>query len=104
MGALASARFHYDRKDEKTAKAQLQWVIERSKFDDLRDIARLRLAAILLDEKILRRGAQAARGEARRSVHRAIRCAQGRHPGRQGADRGSERPRTASLSKGGQGE
>ena len=51
MGALASARFHYDRKDEKTAKAQLQWVIERSKFDDLRDIARLRLAAILLDEK-----------------------------------------------------
>ena len=51
MGALASARFHYDRNDLKTAKAQLQWVIERSKFDDLRDIARLRLAAVLLDEK-----------------------------------------------------
>ena len=51
MGALASARFHYDRNDLKTAKAQLQWVIERSKFEDLRDIARLRLAAVLLDEK-----------------------------------------------------
>ena len=51
MGALASARFHFDRNDPKTAKAQLQWVIERSKFDDLRDIARLRLAALLLDEK-----------------------------------------------------
>lgn len=51
MGALASARFHFDRKDLKTAKAQLQWVIERSTFDDLKDIARLRLAAVLLDEK-----------------------------------------------------
>jgi predicted negative regulator of RcsB-dependent stress response len=51
MGALASARFHFDRNDVKAAKAQLQWVIERSKFDDLRDIARLRLAALLLDEK-----------------------------------------------------
>ena len=51
MGALASARFHFDRKDLKTAKAQLQWVIERSAFDDLKDIARLRLAAVLLDEK-----------------------------------------------------
>ena len=51
MGALASARFHFDRNDVKAAKAQLQWVIERSKFEDLRDIARLRLAALLLDEK-----------------------------------------------------
>lgn len=51
MGALASARFHFDRNDLKTAKVQLQWVIERSKSDDLRDIARLRLAALLLDEK-----------------------------------------------------
>lgn len=51
MGALASARFHFDRNDLKTAKVQLQWVIERSKFDDLRDIARLRLASVLLDEK-----------------------------------------------------
>jgi predicted negative regulator of RcsB-dependent stress response len=51
MGALAMARFHSDRGDARSAKAQLQWVIERSNSDDLYDIARLRLAALLLDEK-----------------------------------------------------
>lgn len=51
MGALATARFQADRGDSKSAKAQLAWVIERSRSDDLRDIARLRLAALLLDEK-----------------------------------------------------
>jgi predicted negative regulator of RcsB-dependent stress response len=51
MAALVSARFHFDRNDLKTAKAQLQWVVERSPSDDLRDLARLRLAAVLLDEK-----------------------------------------------------
>ena len=51
MGALATARFHSDRGDAKSAKMQLQWVIERSGSDDLRDIARLRLAALQLDEK-----------------------------------------------------
>jgi predicted negative regulator of RcsB-dependent stress response len=51
MGALVAARFFYDRNDLKSAKAQLQWVLERSSSDDLRDLARLRLAAVLLDEK-----------------------------------------------------
>lgn len=51
MAGLASARFYFDRNDLKSAKAQLQWVIERSPSEDLRDIARLRLAALLLDEK-----------------------------------------------------
>jgi predicted negative regulator of RcsB-dependent stress response len=51
MAALVAARFHFDRNDLKAAKAQLQWVIERSPADDFKDIARLRLAAILLDEK-----------------------------------------------------
>ncbi len=51
MGALASARFYFERNDLKGAKAQLQWVIERSSSEDLRDIARLRIAALLLDEK-----------------------------------------------------
>ena len=50
MGALASARFHFERGDLKNAKAQLQWVIERSPSADFRDLARLRLAAVLLDE------------------------------------------------------
>jgi predicted negative regulator of RcsB-dependent stress response len=51
LGALVSARFYFDRNDLKNAKAQLQWVIERAPSDDLRDLARLRLGAILLDEK-----------------------------------------------------
>jgi predicted negative regulator of RcsB-dependent stress response len=51
MGALTAARFHFDRNDLKSAKAQLQWVIERSSSEDFRALARLRLAAVLLDEK-----------------------------------------------------
>jgi predicted negative regulator of RcsB-dependent stress response len=51
MGALAAARFHFDRNDLKGAKAQLQWVIERSPSEEYREIARLRLASVLLDEK-----------------------------------------------------
>jgi predicted negative regulator of RcsB-dependent stress response len=51
MGALVAARFHVERSDLKNDKAQLQWVVERSPSDELRDLARLRLAAVLLDEK-----------------------------------------------------
>ena len=51
MGALVAARFHFDRNDLKAAKTQLQWVVESAPSDDFRDLARLRLAAILLDEK-----------------------------------------------------
>jgi predicted negative regulator of RcsB-dependent stress response len=51
MGALVAARYYFDRNDLKSAKAQLQWVIERAPSDDFRDLARLRLAAVLLDEK-----------------------------------------------------
>jgi predicted negative regulator of RcsB-dependent stress response len=51
MGALVAARFYYDRNDLKSAKAQLQWAVERSSSDDLRELARVRLAAVLLDEK-----------------------------------------------------
>ncbi len=51
MGALASARFHFERGDMKNARAQLQWVVERSASEELRDIARLRLAGVMLDEK-----------------------------------------------------
>ena len=53
MGALAAADFHFDRGELQSAKAQLQWVLERSPAEDFRDIARLRLGALLLDEKAL---------------------------------------------------
>ena len=51
MGALVAARFFYDRNDLKSAKAQLQWVIDHARQEDFRDLARLRYAAVLLDEK-----------------------------------------------------
>jgi len=51
MGALTAARFYFERNDLKSAKAQLQWVIEHGRTDDFRDLARLRLAQVLLDEK-----------------------------------------------------
>jgi predicted negative regulator of RcsB-dependent stress response len=51
MGALVAARFHFDRNDLKAARAQLQWVMEKSPSEDFRDLARLRLAAVALDEK-----------------------------------------------------
>lgn len=50
MGALTAARFYFDRNDLKSAKAQLQWVMEHGR-EEFRDLARLRLAAIALDEK-----------------------------------------------------
>ena len=51
MGALASARFHFEHGDLKNARAQLQWVVDRSPSDELKDLARLRLAGVLLDDK-----------------------------------------------------
>jgi len=51
MGALASARFYFERGDLKSARAQLQWTADRSSSDELRDLARLRLAGVMLDEK-----------------------------------------------------
>lgn len=50
LGALAAAKAMINAGDAKSAKAQLLWVVEHGK-DELRDLARLRLAAVLLDEK-----------------------------------------------------
>jgi tetratricopeptide (TPR) repeat protein len=51
MGALAAAQFYFERGELKSAKAQLQWVLERSPSAEFKALARLRLAALLLDEK-----------------------------------------------------
>ena len=50
LGALGAARQSFDAGDLKTAKAQLTWAADNGK-DEIRDLARLRLAAVLLDEK-----------------------------------------------------
>jgi len=51
MGALVAARFYYERNDSKSARLDLQWTLEHAPTDDFRDLARLRLAALLADEK-----------------------------------------------------
>jgi predicted negative regulator of RcsB-dependent stress response len=51
MGALLSARAQVDVGDAKSARAQLAWAAENARDPGLRDLARLRLAAVMLDEK-----------------------------------------------------
>lgn len=51
MAVLVSARAQVEAGDTKTARAQLAWAAENSSDESLRDLARLRLAVILLDEK-----------------------------------------------------
>jgi predicted negative regulator of RcsB-dependent stress response len=51
MAALVSAKAHFQGGDLKTAHAQLAWAVENAKDEGLQDIARLRLASVMLDEK-----------------------------------------------------
>lgn len=48
---LLAARVNEQVNDPARAKAELQWVIDNAREDTLKDVARLRLAAMLLDEK-----------------------------------------------------
>lgn len=50
MAAMGAAKTAFDANDLKTAKVQLQWVIEHGD-DAYQALARLRLAGVLLDEK-----------------------------------------------------
>ena len=50
LGALSSAKAMIEAGDSPTAKAQLLWAADNAK-DELRDLARLRAALLLLDEK-----------------------------------------------------
>jgi len=51
MAALAGAKANFDAGDTAAAAAQLRWVIEHAKDEGIAATARLRLAAVLLDEK-----------------------------------------------------
>ena len=50
LGALLAAKQSFSAGDLKTAKAQLSWAAENGK-DEMKDIARLRLVAVQLDEQ-----------------------------------------------------
>jgi len=49
--ALLAAQFNEFSKDKARAKTQLQWAIDHAAEATLKDVARLRLAAILMDDK-----------------------------------------------------
>jgi len=51
MGALLAARVQVDAGDAKNARVQLAWAAENAKDPGLRELARLRLATVMLDEK-----------------------------------------------------
>lgn len=51
MAALSAARAAFETGDLAAAKAQLQWVIDNAREEEVREVARLRLAGVLLDEK-----------------------------------------------------
>lgn len=51
FGALLSAKAQLAAGDAKTAKAELSWAAEHAVDADVKDVARLRLASLLTDEK-----------------------------------------------------
>ena len=62
LAALVAAKSAFDANDLKAAKAQLQKVIDGGN-DELKSIAKLRLAAVLLDEKAYDEGLKLLAGE-----------------------------------------
>ncbi|MCG2583139.1 tetratricopeptide repeat protein [Massilia sp. TS11] len=62
MTAMAAAKAAFEANDLKTAKAQLQWVIDNGN-DEYKAIAKLRLSGVLLDEKAYDAGLQLLAGE-----------------------------------------
>ena len=51
MAALAAAKAGINTGEVEDAKKRLQWASEHAREDEMRDVARLRLAGVLLDEK-----------------------------------------------------
>ena len=53
LAALIVARLDFDGGDSKAARTRLEWAIANAKQDEFRDLARLRLAAVLVDDRDL---------------------------------------------------
>lgn len=49
--AMIAARANFDAGDIKAAKGNLRWVLDNAKEEELKDLVRLRLAGLLLDEE-----------------------------------------------------
>lgn len=53
LATLMSAKADIDKNDGKAARVKLEWVTENASDPLIKDVARLRLAAVLIDEKAL---------------------------------------------------
>lgn len=51
LGNLIAARASFDANDMPAARTQLQWVLDNARDEELKHVARVRLAGILLDQK-----------------------------------------------------
>ena len=63
MSGMAAAKAAIEAGDTKTARAQLQWVIEHGADEAFRALAKVRLAGVLLDEKAFDEGLKLLSGE-----------------------------------------
>jgi len=63
LGALSAAKSFFDANDLKSAKAQLEWVVAHGN-DEHKNIAAIRLAGVLLDEKAYDEALKALAGAA----------------------------------------
>lgn len=53
MAALLAAKVHFQAGDLKTAKVQLQWAMDHARSREVKEISRLRLSVLLIDEGAL---------------------------------------------------
>ncbi len=91
-GALIVAALLFDNGDKAGAKAQLASVIDRDTEDELKEIARLRLAAILFDDKQYDDALRTLDAKHDDAVRRHLRRPPRRHPRRAGrTERGARR-------------
>lgn len=63
MTGLTAAKVAFDANDLKTAKVQLQWVIDHAGDAEYKALARVRLAGVLLDEKAYDEGLKLLTGD-----------------------------------------
>ena len=91
FAALAAAKVAFDSGDAAAAKSRLQWVVDNGRDDETRDIARLRLAAVLLDDKKFDDALKSLDAPHVDTSDRALRRPQGRCAGDAGqAGRGAQ--------------
>ena len=77
LAALLSAKVHFQTGDLKTARAQLQWAVDNARSDDVKAIARLRLANVLIDDGALEEASKALAPEAPEAFSAAVAATRG---------------------------